>query len=292
MPAKKPLLRLGSAPLMLGFVAGIAALFLWFMLRPADSAQPALKAQIGSVAILTSLPLFTAEALSVEEALAASSADAGAPHPLGRLWQDSLTVAVYDDAAQAIAARPELLIMAQPRPLSPDQLAAFDAWVRGGGRALVFADPALFWHSIFAIGDPRRPEGATLLSPLFAHWGLEQRIDDDQPDGAWPMTGQLPPLMVEQAGHFVRRDAKNDAKIDAKIDDRNAECAIVQDGLIANCQIGKGRAVLVADADMLQARFFLPVGREGMKDSEDGSTSSSNTGNWRGVKALLLLAAQ
>ena len=34
-----------------------------------------------------------------------------------------------------------LLVLAQPRPLSPEENVALDAWVRGGGRLLLFADP-------------------------------------------------------------------------------------------------------------------------------------------------------
>ena len=37
-------------------------------------------------------------------------------------------------------ARSRLLVMAQPRPLSPQENVALDNWVRGGGHVLLFAD--------------------------------------------------------------------------------------------------------------------------------------------------------
>jgi hypothetical protein len=50
-----------------------------------------------------------------------------------------------------------LMLLAQPRLLAPEELVAFDEWVRGGGRALILADPALAWPSALPPGDVRRP---------------------------------------------------------------------------------------------------------------------------------------
>lgn len=240
------------------------------------------KAEAGNVAILTSLPLFTPESVSVEDAIGANGG-ASAQHPLGEYWRSSLSPTIFDDPLTALASKPDLLILAQPRPFSPDHLAAFDQWIRQGGKALVFADPALFWPSIFPIGDKRRPEGATLLSPLFRYWGLEQRIDDDQPEGAWSFEDQAPKIMVVQSGYFVSVQADADADADVEA----ADCKLRHQAMVAICNVGKGKAILVADADMLQADFYGEI------LSDDGAplaTTLPDTGNWRGVDALLHLA--
>jgi hypothetical protein len=39
--------------------------------------------------------------------------------------------------------RGKLLFLAQPQRLAPAELAALDAWIRGGGRALILTDPML-----------------------------------------------------------------------------------------------------------------------------------------------------
>lgn len=113
------------------------------------------------------------------------------------------------------------LVLAQPRALGPAELVALDNWVRAGGRALVLADPKLEWPSVHAIGDPRAPPRMTLLDPLLSHWGL--RLD-------------LRAGARATAGRFVRERGR---------------CAVSEDGLVARCRLGAGRAVIVADADFL-----------------------------------------
>lgn len=255
----------------LGLAGSAATAFILYnSLYQDDAAVSSKDSQSGNVAILTSLPLFAPETLSIEDAIGAN-AGLYAPHPLGDHWRLSLSPTVFDDPLAALAAKPDLLILAQARPLSPLHLAEFDTWVRQGGKALIFADPALFWPSIFPIGDKRRPEGATLLSPLFRHWGLEQRIDDDQPEGAWSLKGHAPEIVVVQSGYFIN------------LDDQEADCQLGYQAMVAQCTIGKGKAILVADADMLQADFYSDIPSE-------NSNILPATGNWRGVDALLKLA--
>ncbi|MBL0020838.1 MAG: hypothetical protein IPP23_00075 [Sphingomonadales bacterium] len=53
------------------------------------------------------------------------------------------------DGLDKIEASPDgMLIMVQPRLLAPSENVALDKWVRGGGRLVLFADPA------FAVGKP------------------------------------------------------------------------------------------------------------------------------------------
>src|SRR3546814_11525492 len=66
----------------------------------------------------------------------------------------------------------DLLILAQPRALTPVELLVVDEGVRAGGRALLFADPALHWAGELPPHLPRPPR-TSLIRPLLSHSGLE-----------------------------------------------------------------------------------------------------------------------
>ena len=68
------------------------------------------------------------------------------------------------------------LLAAQPRALPAEELVALDAWVRGGGRLVLLADPLLEWPSKRPLGDRMRPPMAYADTGLLLHWGL--RLDD------------------------------------------------------------------------------------------------------------------
>lgn len=130
------------------------------------------------------------------------------------------------------------LLIAQPRPFAPQENVALDAWVRGGGHLLLFADPMLTAPSRFAIGDPRRPQDIALLSPILAHWGLELRYDEAQPLGLREIAGSALPINL--SGHWAAHPSAA------------AGCQIEQAGLVASCKIGSGYALLVADAALFE----------------------------------------
>ncbi|MBB4615259.1 motility-associated ABC transporter substrate-binding family protein [Novosphingobium taihuense] len=136
--------------------------------------------------------------------------------------------------------RIEALVIAQPRPLMPEENVALDTWVRQGGHLLMFADPMLTQESAFALGDRRRPQDVALVSPILGRWGLELQFDEHQPAGLRESAGEHVP--VNLAGAFRPRTGGIDSR-----------CSITPDGLIARCEVGKGRAVLVADAAVLEA---------------------------------------
>lgn len=141
-----------------------------------------------------------------------------------------------------------ILIMAQPRALAGEELVAVDAWVRSGGKVLVFIDPELFWPSELPLGDPRRPPPIGLLDPLLSHWGLvlvSPAITDSGPEGAIAI-GQSS-VAVAWAGRWQTRDRR---------------CKVESDGFIADCGVGKGRALLVADADLLDQRLWRESGMD------------------------------
>lgn len=149
-----------------------------------------------------------------------------------------------------------LLVLIQPRPLSPDENVALDAWVRGGGHVLLFADPMLTAHSAFALGDPRRPQDIAMLSPILDHWGLALEFDDAQPRGERD---------VEVRGATLPVNLRGQLRLSA-----DARCRLEADKLVADCRVGKGRAVVVADAALF--------------DGEDA-------GRLGVLKALVVLAA-
>lgn len=142
---------------------------------------------------------------------------------------------------RAAMASGSLLIMAQPRPLSPQENVALDNWVRGGGHLLLFADPMLTADSIFGLGDKRRPQDMVLLSPILARWGLELRFDEDQPAGEHMVDWDGAKLPVNLPGRFALLGSF-----------RN--CRLLSDGLGASCNVGKGRVLAVADAALLEER--------------------------------------
>jgi len=134
--------------------------------------------------------------------------------------------------------RVRLLLLAQPRPLAPEENVALDAWVRAGGRLLLFADPMLTGESGFAVGDRRRPQDVALLSPILAHWGLVLEFPEDQPAAMRRVTAADAAIPVRLAGRFVQRGNARD-------------CSIEAEGLIAHCRLGAGRVLIVADAALL-----------------------------------------
>lgn len=134
----------------------------------------------------------------------------------------------------------DLLLIAQPRPLSPQENVALDEWVRKGGHVVIFADPMLTADSLFPIGDRRRPQDVVLLSPLLTHWGLQLGFDNTQAFGPHevPLLGRA--LPVNLPGHLA-------------VTDPGQGCALIDGGIAARCRIGKGRALVVADAALLES---------------------------------------
>jgi hypothetical protein len=141
-----------------------------------------------------------------------------------------------------------ILILAQPRGLAREELVAIDAWVRAGGRALVFTDPELVWPSALPLGDPRRAPPIGLLDPLLSHWGLTMvspAVTDAGPERTIKV-GQSA-VAVAWAGRWQTR---------------NPGCTIESEGLIVDCRIEKGRVLLVADADLLDERLWQSSGTD------------------------------
>lgn len=154
-------------------------------------------------------------------------------------------------------AKGRLLLLAQPRALAPTELAALDQWVRGGGRALILTDPLLAWPSELPLGDIRRPPPLGLLAPLLNHWGIAL-----EPGGAgaayardYRWNGETFRLFMDRPGRFA---GGGDA------------CRIGPEPWMARCRVGEGRAMLIADADLLHDRLWAPLGaRRHQRDADN-----------------------
>lgn len=192
------------------------------------------------LALMTTLPIYWGESASIAEALSNEEP----PHWARALLERTYDLVPLDTLSAEKLARFSNLILAQPRALSGAENVALDEWVRGGGHLLLFADPMLTEHSRFAIGDRRRPQDVVLLSPILGRWGLELRFDEAQPRAQRPVDVNGSPVPVHLAGHFAASPVSPAAPSD---------CHIANGGLIASCRIGRGHALIVADAALLES---------------------------------------
>ncbi len=197
------------------------------------------------VVVVTSLPLFAASRGDLGAVLSGDIDDAEAIIAL-RQHFDLLPMANPD--AQGLA-EGSALFLAHPGPLAPEALVAIDAWVRGGGRAVVLADALLEAEPPFPLGDSRNPPVTTMLDPLLAHWGV---VIGPAREGAGIVSDANQRLIVSSAG---------------LVSTRSSACRQVVGGVIARCRIGRGQVVIIGDADMLDpanwsgwTRPMRPVG--------------------------------
>lgn len=242
--------------LVLGLVLLLSALR---YVRPeTQSAKP-------SLGLMTTLPLQWSEG-GIEADLAAEAK----AHPVYSRLQ-----AQYDirplDAFDTLDKNPlSLMLLAQPRALGPAELVKLDSWVRNGGRLLILADPALQWGSLYPIGDKRRPLFTSLLSPLFSHWGLELVL---------PMTDEQAVVLREVNGLSIRTQTPGEWL--PKTGKASAACAIASHRMLADCRVGKGRALLVADADLLDTMYWEGQGVRSI-------TGDDEFGNLEWIDSMLL----
>ena len=199
----------------------------------ADEASPA-TAELPELGLMGTIPVYWGEAGDFGEVLAGNSDSHWARAQLEAHYR----LAPLDELSEESLAGLDALLLAQPRALSPAENVALDAWVRGGGHLLLFADPMLTGESRFAIGDRRRPQDVILLSPILDHWGIALEFDIDQPGGPALVKAGHASLPVNLPGVLSRKQGEG-------------ECAVAAQGVLADCAIGKGRAVIVADAALL-----------------------------------------
>lgn len=180
------------------------------------------------------IPIYWGEAEGVSDVLAARAEPHWARAELEAGY--ALTPIDYLDA-EALAGI-DYLLLAQPRALSGEENVALDAWVRSGGRLLLFADPMMTSHSRFGLGDKRRPQDVTLLSPILRHWGLKMNFDPGEAPGVTVVEAANLQIPVNLPGHF---ELVGEAET----------CSLGADATLARCAIGKGSATILADAAVL-----------------------------------------
>ena len=225
-------------------VAGVAVLaailcsmYYFGMTKSADenSRRPTLM-------IMSSIPLQWGEATMAQVAKGEAQ-----PSPLFEALAEKNRPILIDDFQKLGSPADSPLLLIQPRALAPRELVQLDDWMRKGGTAIIFADPALDWPSDYPLGDQRRPLFTSLLNPLFRHWGVELALpvaDDDNADVA--TTAGEYALALKSPGILV---ASKNPKITAR-------CSIRRDEFIAYCAVGTGRALIVADVDMLHQSLW------------------------------------
>ena len=185
--------------------------------------------------LLTGLPLFWGEGPvgSVLQPLSVRSS------LLTQIEGRYLVEAVDTFDADHFAQR-QLLLAIQPASLPAEEFVALDAWIRRGGRALIFADPDLVWPTGLAVGDRRRPPASTLLDPLFKHWGL---ILVGKRTAPQRVAAEIDGIAVTMINPGVWHRSEGD-------------CSVAESGHVATCLLGKGQVILVADADLLDPRLW------------------------------------
>jgi hypothetical protein len=234
-------LKLKNAGVRKRLLVGVfLVLGLIFLLSAVRYLRPEPQGPRPSLGLMTTLPLQWSEG-GIEADLASDAA----PHPVYTRLQQQYDVRPIDNFDALDTTPGSLLLLAQPRALAPAELVKLDGWVRKGGRLLVLADPALQWGSLYPLGDKRRPLFTSLLSPLFSHWGLELVL---------PMTDEQALVLREVDGVTIRTQTPGEWLV--KSGRVEASCRIAPHKLLADCRVGKGRALLVADADLLDTVYW------------------------------------
>jgi hypothetical protein len=193
------------------------AIFAWS--RGGDELGP--RAERPVLLFLTSLPVMFGDELSLE----------AAGSPLLDALETRYRVLAIATTSPGELRRGHLLLMAQPLAQPAENLVALDQWVRDGGRVLLLADPLLEWADHRPLGDSTRPPPMFSDTGLLDHWGLTL----DTPDTRGEQRSSL-------AGEAVT--TLSPGRLEGK-------CDLSADRLVARCRIGKGEAMVVADADFL-----------------------------------------
>ncbi len=166
-------------------------------------------------------------------------ADGGfAGSPLWRILSRQVAMRPLDAVEPDMIASLDAILVIQPRALAPDELVALDHWVRMGGHGVVLADPELLWDDGRPMGHTLKPPRQSLLGPLLTRWGVALEPAAARAPGADP---------VER--RFLSGGALLQVAGASRFQLTGAGCRLAERGLIARCTLGRGSAVLIADAD-------------------------------------------
>jgi hypothetical protein len=187
-----------------------------------------------ALGLMGTIPIYWGEAGDLGDLVAGR----GAGHWARERLEARFNLAPLDELSADSLAGVRLLLLAQPRPLTPAENVALDSWVRKGGKLLLFADPMLTGNSRFPVGDRRRPQDVILLSPILEHWGLRLEFDVERPEGM--ILADAGPLAIplNRPGAFAIADGAGD-------------CTVSVRNVLAHCRIGQGEVTVLADAALL-----------------------------------------
>lgn len=236
--------RIGGRIRRMAIAAITALIFAWLALvaLPALYRTPA-PGHRPKVTMMTALPLtWSRQALDMSAVLAGRAE----PAPIMSAMAPYFDVTAVDAIDPAALSRTDILWLAHPPALPPEQLVAIDRWVRGGGRALILADGLLASDGQFPLGDPRNPPVTSLLTPLLDHWGLTLAA----------------PGRVEQVSRQIER-WQIGMVAPGRFTAAGPDCVVQSNGLLAECRIGQGRVLLLADADWLDASHWQGMAAPG-----------------------------
>lgn len=229
---------------LLPWLAGLLLVVGWFgaghallaiLYRPAVAPTNA-----PAVTMLTGLPLRWSSGGGIAAMIAEGTSDDPALARLEAVGPVSLVDSVVDH----VPSPGGTLLIAHPRALAPQEMVAIDAFVRGGGRAVVLADALSGWPARHPLGDPRNPPVTSLLTPLLDHWGVTLGAAPAGEGRALPVDVGGARLHLFSAGRF---------------DHLPPQCRAVAGERVALCRIGMGEAWLVGDADLLFAPLWQPL---------------------------------
>ncbi|MCW2404933.1 hypothetical protein M2336_001562 [Sphingobium sp. B1D7B] len=247
--------RLGSA---LALCVGAVLVANWAVPAMRNASQSATAGDRPSVALFSALPLHDVAMGAVHGVPATQSI--GLRSPLLRALDLHVSLHPLDALNDHSLAGHAAVLLAQPRAMAPEELVALDRWVRAGGRAVVLADPLLLWPDPRPLVHPGRPPLTSLLDPLLAHWGVRLEAAEfsaqshgdghggEASDRRTLASGAL--LQVAGASRFVVREP-------------TAGCTPAEQGFIATCRLGRGQALLVADADWIDDRLWTLASQDG-----------------------------
>ena len=179
--------------------------------------------------LLTSLPIVFPEGFTLK----------GPKSPVLERLEEEYRVFPISVADRQSLRGHKILLMAQPQAQPAAVLVQLDQWVRTGGHVLLLADPALEWPSERPFGDPLRPPPAYPDTGLLAHWGLRLYA----PAGFGSKS-------LDVTGEHIRTAAPGELAA------TSGDCEVESGGLEARCRIGRGKAVVIADADFLDSDRF------------------------------------
>ncbi|WP_447931395.1 Gldg family protein [Sphingopyxis fribergensis] len=229
---------------LLPWTAALAFVIGWFGAGHALLAilyQPAAaRTDAPAVAVLTGLPLRWSASPSIAAMIAEGTNDDPALARLAAVGPVSL----IDSVADHVPPPGGTLLLAHPRALAPQELVAIDAFVRGGGHAVVLADALSGWPARHPLGDSRNAPVTSLLTPMLDHWGVTLGAAPAGEGEAVPVDVDGARLRLFSAGRFDRLPP---------------ECRAYAQRRAAQCRIGEGEVWLVGDADLLFAPLWQPI---------------------------------